>query len=73
MWCDEQGPMGSSTFIHSFIQQICIQCRALGLGERQAAAHKHTVGLDASAIGNRGVGEEAEAGGQGRPPGGGDT
>ena len=69
MWCDEQGPMGSSTFIHS-ANMYSVQSSGLG---RQAAAHKHTVGLDASAIGNSGGGEEAEAGGQGRPPGGGDT
>lgn len=27
------------SFIHSFIQQICIQCQALGLGERDKRQH----------------------------------
>lgn len=65
MWCGmgEQGPMDlAHSFIHSFIQQICIQCQALGLGERQAAARKQTVGLGASAIRNSG----GRGGGRGR-------
>ena len=64
--------MGSSTFIHSFIHSANMYpVPSSGLGrERQAAAHKQTVGLDASAIRNSGGGEEAEAGWSGQAPGG---
>lgn len=54
---------------HSFIHSANMySVPSSGLGrQRQVAAHKHTVGLDASAIGTVGQGRRQRRGGQDRP------